>query len=72
MYDVVVAGGTLGVFMATALAVRGWRVAVVERGKLQGRKQVWHSTEQPSILISNTEPQQKALSRNGLVSLLPA
>jgi 2-polyprenyl-6-methoxyphenol hydroxylase-like FAD-dependent oxidoreductase len=40
MYDVVVAGGTLGVFMATALAVKGWRVAVVERGKLQGRKQV--------------------------------
>jgi lycopene cyclase CruP len=40
MYDVVVAGGTLGVFMATALAVKGWRVAVVERGKLQGRTQV--------------------------------
>ncbi|KAF6251608.1 hypothetical protein COO60DRAFT_604343 [Scenedesmus sp. NREL 46B-D3] len=42
MYDVVVAGGTLGVFMATALAVKGWRVAVVERGRLQGRTQEWN------------------------------
>jgi len=39
-YDVVVAGGTLGVFVATALAQRGWRVAVVERGPLRGRSQV--------------------------------
>lgn len=59
MYDVVVAGGTLGVFAAAALAARGWRVAVVERGKLQGRTQVtrllwmpwqlcWHTTTPPA------------------------
>lgn len=42
MFDVVVAGGTLGVFVATALAARGWRVAVVERGMLAGRTQEWN------------------------------
>jgi 2-polyprenyl-6-methoxyphenol hydroxylase-like FAD-dependent oxidoreductase len=58
MYDVVVAGGTLGVFMAAALAVRGWRVAVVEQGKLQGRKQVRVGVNPfwPSIW---TQPQQQ-------------
>jgi lycopene cyclase CruP len=40
--DVVVCGGTLGIFWATALAVRGWRVAVVERGTLRGRDQEWN------------------------------
>lgn len=42
MYDVVVAGGTLGVFIAAALAAKGWRVAVVERGILAGRTQEWN------------------------------
>jgi pyruvate/2-oxoglutarate dehydrogenase complex dihydrolipoamide dehydrogenase (E3) component len=42
MYDVVVAGGTLGVFVAVALAQRGVRVAVLERGKLAGRTQEWN------------------------------
>ncbi|KAF8071129.1 sirt2 [Scenedesmus sp. PABB004] len=41
-YDAVVAGGTLGVFVAAALAARGWRVAVVERGPLAGRAQEWN------------------------------
>ncbi|GFR42284.1 hypothetical protein Agub_g3182, partial [Astrephomene gubernaculifera] len=41
-FDVVVCGGTLGVFMAAALAVRGLRVAVVERGPLRGREQEWN------------------------------
>ncbi len=40
--DVVVCGGTLGIFWATALALRGWRVAVVERGTLRGRDQEWN------------------------------
>jgi len=42
MYDAIVAGGTLGVFVAVALAQQGWRVAVVERGKLAGRTQEWN------------------------------
>ena len=39
-YDVAVCGGTLGVFAAAALARRGFRVAVVERGEIKGRAQV--------------------------------
>ncbi|KAK9803372.1 hypothetical protein WJX72_000257 [[Myrmecia] bisecta] len=42
MYDVVMCGGTLGVFLACALQLRGLRVAVVERGPLQGRAQEWN------------------------------
>ncbi|MEM9137120.1 MAG: FAD-dependent oxidoreductase, partial [Cyanobacteria bacterium P01_F01_bin.42] len=35
--DVVIAGGTLGIILGAALVRRGWQVAVVERGQLQGR-----------------------------------
>jgi hypothetical protein len=51
-YDVVVLGGTLGILLATALLAQHQqqagpgalplRVAVVERGKLQGRQQEWN------------------------------
>ncbi|KAG2500246.1 hypothetical protein HYH03_001824 [Edaphochlamys debaryana] len=41
-YDVVVCGGTLGIFAAAALAKRGLKVAVVERGPLRGRTQEWN------------------------------
>lgn len=41
-YDVVVCGGTLGIFYAAALAQRGLRVAVVEQGALRGREQEWN------------------------------
>ncbi len=41
-YDVIVAGGTLGIFMATALQRKGFRVCVVERGPLKGRTQEWN------------------------------
>lgn len=40
--DVAIAGGTLGVFYATALAARGVRVALIERGQVQGRAQEWN------------------------------
>lgn len=36
VYDVVICGGTLGVFLATALQLRGKKVAIVERGVLMG------------------------------------
>ena len=45
-YDVVVCGGTLGVFVAHALALRGLSVAVVEAGKLRGREQEWNISRQ--------------------------
>ena len=41
-YDVCVAGGTLGIFVAAALQTKGLRVCVVERGELKGRSQEWN------------------------------
>ncbi|KAI3432283.1 hypothetical protein D9Q98_003843 [Chlorella vulgaris] len=41
-YDVAVAGGTLGILLATALQARGHRVAVIERRRLEGRLQEWN------------------------------
>eukprot|EP00798_Chlamydomonas_sp_ICE-L_P008360 gene8360-3440_t len=41
-FDVTVCGGTLGIFAATALAQKGLKVAVIERGLLRGREQEWN------------------------------
>ena len=41
-WDVVICGGTLGIMMGAALAQRGWRVALLERGILRGRDQEWN------------------------------
>ncbi|MEG5170794.1 FAD-dependent oxidoreductase [Microcoleus sp. B3-D7] len=41
-FDIVIGGGTLGILIGTALAVRGWRVALLERGTLRGREQEWN------------------------------
>lgn len=41
-WDVVICGGTLGILLAAALAARGWQVALLERGVLQGRDQEWN------------------------------
>lgn len=40
--DVIVAGGTLGIFLAASLQQAGLRVAVIEKGKLLGREQEWN------------------------------
>lgn len=45
-WDVVVAGGTLGIMIGCALAQRGWRIAVLERGVLRGRDQEWNISRQ--------------------------
>jgi lycopene cyclase CruP len=45
-WDVVVCGGTLGIFLGAALAQRGWRVVVIERGPLRGRDQEWNISRQ--------------------------
>lgn len=44
-FDVAVAGGTMGIFMACALQLRGFRVCVVERGVVAGRSQDWNVSE---------------------------
>ena len=41
-FDVVVLGGTLGIFAASAFQSRGLKVCVVERGPLAGRNQEWN------------------------------
>lgn len=41
-WDVVICGGTLGILLGAALAQRGWRVALIERGILRGRDQEWN------------------------------
>ncbi|HEY9906260.1 MAG TPA: FAD-binding oxidoreductase, partial [Thermosynechococcaceae cyanobacterium] len=41
-WDVVICGGTLGIMVGAALARQGWRVALIERGRLRGREQEWN------------------------------
>jgi flavin-dependent dehydrogenase len=41
-YDIAVCGGTLGIFFATALQLRGHRVCVIEAGPFRGREQEWN------------------------------
>lgn len=43
-FDVVVAGGTLGLFVALSLQLRGARVCIVERRRIEGRTQEWNSS----------------------------
>ncbi len=51
-WDVVICGATLGVILGTALAQRGWRVALLERGQLRGRDQEWNiSRQELSVLV---------------------
>lgn len=41
-FDVLVCGGTLGIFIATALSYRGLRVGIIERNAVKGREQEWN------------------------------
>lgn len=41
-WDVIICGGTLGILIGCALAVKGVRVALLERGILRGREQEWN------------------------------
>lgn len=51
-YDVVISGGTLGIILGAALVKKGWRVALLERGLLQGRQQEWNiSRQELSVLV---------------------
>ncbi|MBW4695990.1 MAG: FAD-binding oxidoreductase [Lyngbya sp. HA4199-MV5] len=51
-WDIVICGGTLGILLGAALAQRGWRVALLERGVLRGRDQEWNiSRKELQVLI---------------------
>jgi lycopene cyclase CruP len=41
-WDVVICGGTLGILVGVVLVQKGWQVALIERGILQGREQEWN------------------------------
>ncbi|NJM70120.1 MAG: FAD-binding oxidoreductase [Scytonema sp. RU_4_4] len=41
-WDVVICGGTLGILIGCALALKGMRVALIERSILRGREQEWN------------------------------
>mmetsp|Transcript_20914 Transcript_20914/g.27029 ORF Transcript_20914/g.27029 Transcript_20914/m.27029 type:complete len:673 (-) Transcript_20914:57-2075(-) len=41
-YDIAICGGTLGIFFAMALQLKGHKVCVIEAGKLRGREQEWN------------------------------
>ncbi|MEH2372578.1 FAD-binding oxidoreductase [Nostoc sp.] len=41
-FDVIICGGTLGILIGCALAVKGLGVALMERGILRGREQEWN------------------------------
>jgi lycopene cyclase CruP len=45
-WDVTICGGTLGILIGVALAQKGWRVALLERGTLRGREQEWNISRQ--------------------------
>lgn len=44
--DVAVCGGTLGLFLGLALQLRGHRVTVVEKRRVEGRAQEWNVSRQ--------------------------
>ena len=41
-FDVIICGGTLGIFLATTLQQKNYKVVVIEKGILQGREQEWN------------------------------
>jgi lycopene cyclase CruP len=50
--EIAIAGGTLGIILATALQLRGMKVAVIERGELKGRVQEWNiSRAELAVLV---------------------
>ncbi|WGV25751.1 NAD(P)/FAD-dependent oxidoreductase [Halotia branconii] len=63
-WDVIICGGTLGILIGCALAVQGLRVALMEKGILQGREQEWNISRQELEvflelnLLTDTELQQ--------------
>jgi len=41
-YDIIICGGTLGIFYAVAMQQLGYKVSIIERGKVIGRTQEWN------------------------------
>ncbi|KAI5002008.1 hypothetical protein ZWY2020_026658 [Hordeum vulgare] len=67
-FDVLVCGGTLGIFIATALSYRGLRVGIVERNAVKGREQEWNISRKELMeivqvgILSEAEAEQVVTS----------
>ena len=71
--DVAVCGGTLGLFIALALQLRGHRVTVVEKRRVEGRTQEWNVSRaeldvRPSLTLTLTPCPSLLLSSLQLLS----
>jgi lycopene cyclase CruP len=78
-FDVAVAGGTLGIFVALALQLQGWQCAVIEKGRVIGRTQEWNISraelqtmvklrliteeELDAVIVSSWNPSRIAFAR---------
>ncbi|KAI3774888.1 hypothetical protein L1987_49451 [Smallanthus sonchifolius] len=54
-FDVLVCGGTLGIFIAAAMSLKGLRVGVVERNLLKGREQEWNISRKELLELVEVE-----------------
>jgi lycopene cyclase CruP len=54
-WDVVIAGGTLGILLGWGLRQKGYRVAVLERGELRGRRQEWNISRSELNVLMDLE-----------------
>merc|ERR1740115_195020 len=70
-YDLVVVGGNLGILLATALAVRGLKVAVVEAGALRGRNQDWNASRKEVLELVRAYSARRRRSRSSASSSTP-
>ncbi|KAF7040283.1 hypothetical protein CFC21_050196 [Triticum aestivum] len=67
-FDVLVCGGTLGIFIATALSYRGLRVGIIERNAVKGREQEWNISRKELMeivqvgILSEAEAEQVVTS----------
>lgn len=52
-FDVVVCGGTLGLFYAVAMQLKGYKVCIIERGRVAGRPQEWNISEKELSVLVN-------------------
>uniref|UniRef100_A0A7R9VAJ3 Lycopene beta-cyclase n=1 Tax=Chlamydomonas euryale TaxID=1486919 RepID=A0A7R9VAJ3_9CHLO len=53
VFDAIVCGGTLGLFVAAALQMQGHNVAIIDRRMIQGRTQEWNiSRTELQVLVS--------------------
>jgi lycopene cyclase CruP len=53
--EIAIAGGTLGIILASALQRRGVKVAVIERGALKGRVQEWNISRAELMVLVELE-----------------